>query len=173
MRVRLNRKDDSSRHGPGSLPDLVVYAAVDRGRRPLPGAGIPGPIAFEELATQAQVAMSVLWIVLGAIVFVFGLARGTLSSARPASPCSALASAKVFVFDLASLDVAYRVLSLMALGTFLLLHRLGLRAATPASARGGARRLKIAGMGNGHREHRRPGALSCIIRRRCARPVPS
>jgi uncharacterized membrane protein len=33
----------------------------------------------------------------------------------------ALASLKVFAFDLASLDVAYRVLSLVALGTFLLI----------------------------------------------------
>ena len=113
-------------------------------------ARLPGPIAFEELATQAQVAMSVLWIVLGAIVFVFGLARGTSSSARPASPCWRSPRLKVFVFDLASLDVAYRVLSLIALGTFLLLTAWVYARLTPASARGGARRLKSRGW-NGHR----------------------
>ncbi len=84
-------------------------------------ARIPGPIAFEEVATQAQVAMSVLWIVLGAIVFMFGLGRRHLVVRQAGLALLGLASLKVFVFDLASLDVAYRVLSLVALGTFLLI----------------------------------------------------
>ena len=65
--------------------------------------------------------MSVLWIVLGTIVFLFGLARHHLVVRQAGLGLLAIASLKVFVFDLASLDVAYRVLSLVALGTFLLL----------------------------------------------------
>lgn len=84
-------------------------------------ARIPGPVAFEEVATQAQVAMSVLWIALGAGVFVLGLVRRHLVVRQAGLGLLAVASLKVFLFDLAALDVAYRVLSLVALGTFLLL----------------------------------------------------
>ncbi|MEO5940167.1 MAG: DUF2339 domain-containing protein, partial [Candidatus Limnocylindrales bacterium] len=84
-------------------------------------ARIPDTVAFEEIAKQAQVAMSVLWIVLGAAVFVFGLGRRHLVVRQAGLALLAIASLKVFVFDLASLDVAYRVLSLVALGTFLLI----------------------------------------------------
>jgi uncharacterized membrane protein len=99
---------------------LAVYA-LSIGVVDLFQARIPGPVAFEEVATQAQVAMSVLWIVLGAVVFVFGLARRHLLIRQAGLALLAVASLKVFVFDLASLDVAYRVLSLVALGTILLL----------------------------------------------------
>jgi uncharacterized membrane protein len=59
--------------------------------------------------------------VLGTIVFVFGLARHHLVVRQAGLALLGVASLKVFVFDLASLDVAYRVLSLVALGTFLLI----------------------------------------------------
>ena len=49
-----------------------------------------------------------------------GVARRHLVVRQSGLALLALASAKVFIFDLASLDVAYRVLSLVALGTFLL-----------------------------------------------------
>ncbi len=99
---------------------LVVYL-LSVGVVDLFQARIPGAVPFEELATQAQVALSVLWVILGTIVFVFGLARRHLVVRQSGLALLALASAKVFIFDLASLEVAYRVLSLMALGTFLLL----------------------------------------------------
>jgi predicted membrane protein DUF2339 len=118
--VRLNRKEAFAPWAGLVAGGLVVYL-LSIGVVDLFQARIPGPIQFEELATQAQVALSVLWIILGTIVFVFGLARRHLVIRQAGLALLALASAKVFVFDLASLDVGYRVLSLMALGTFLLL----------------------------------------------------
>jgi hypothetical protein len=118
--VRLNRGRSFAPWIGIAAGALGVYA-LSIGLVDLFQARIPGPVAFEEVATQAQVAMSVLWIVLGAVVFVFGLARGHLVVRQAGLALLALASLKVFVFDLASLDVAYRVLSLVALGTFLLI----------------------------------------------------
>jgi uncharacterized membrane protein len=118
--VRLNHKRRFAPWAGIAAGALAVYG-LSIGVVDLFQARIPGPIAFEELATQAQVAMSVLWIVLGTIVFVFGLARHHLVVRQAGLGLLAIASLKVFVFDLASLDVAYRVLSLVALGTFLLL----------------------------------------------------
>jgi len=118
--VRLNRARQFAPWAGLGAGILAVYG-LSIGVVDLFQARIPGPIAFEEVATQAQVAMSVLWIVLGAAVFVFGLARRHLVVRQAGLALLGLASLKVFVFDLASLDVAYRVLSLVALGTFLLI----------------------------------------------------
>ena len=118
--VRLNRRRHFAPWAGVSAGTLAVYG-LSIGVVDLFQARIPGPIAFEELATQAQVAMSVLWIVLGAVVFMFGLGRRHLVVRQAGLALLGLASLKVFVFDLASLDVAYRVLSLVALGTFLLI----------------------------------------------------
>jgi uncharacterized membrane protein len=83
-------------------------------------AQLAGPIALEELQKQAQVALSVLWAVIGVAALTWGLTRN-----RPDARVSGLAlltvvTAKVFVVDLAALDVAYRVLSFVALGVLLL-----------------------------------------------------
>jgi uncharacterized membrane protein len=118
--VRLNRTRQFAPWAGLAAGILAVYA-LSIGVVDLFQARIPGPVAFEEVATQAQVAMSVLWIVLGAAIFVFGLARRHLLVRQAGLALLAVASLKVFVFDLASLDVAYRVLSLVALGTILLL----------------------------------------------------
>ena len=81
---------------------------------------VGGSTPTEELAKQAQVALSVSWTLEGAIVFAAALVRRI----GPARQCGlallAVATAKVFVVDLAALDVAYRVLSLVGLGLLLL-----------------------------------------------------
>jgi uncharacterized membrane protein len=79
-----------------------------------------GSTDVEELATQAQVALSVAWTLIGTITFAAALV-GRIGPARQAGlALLALATTKVFLFDLASLDVAYRVLSLVGLGVLLL-----------------------------------------------------
>jgi hypothetical protein len=73
-----------------------------------------------ELATQAQVALSIAWVMIGAVAFAIGLVR-RLSVARLFGlGLLAVATGKVFLFDLAALDVAYRVLSFIGLGGVLL-----------------------------------------------------
>ncbi|HKF85995.1 MAG TPA: DUF2339 domain-containing protein, partial [Candidatus Limnocylindrales bacterium] len=79
-----------------------------------------GSVADEELAKQAQVALSVLWMALGVLALVGGLVTQRAIVRDAGLGLLALATAKVFIFDLASLDVAYRVLSLAALGLLLL-----------------------------------------------------
>ena len=89
---------------------VVDHFQVQVGARPL-----------EELQKEAQVGLSALWSVLGAA----GFATGLLARRPPVRLFGlgllGLATAKVFLVDLAALDVAYRVLSLGALGVLLLI----------------------------------------------------
>lgn len=74
----------------------------------------------EEIATQAQVVLSIVWVLVGAGVFGAGLVYRMGLARVFGLGLLAVATAKVFVFDLASLDVAYRVLSFIGLGGVLL-----------------------------------------------------
>jgi uncharacterized membrane protein len=84
------------------------------------GTQVGGPVTTDELRTQGHVAVSVLWAGLGVVAFVAGL-RFRIDDLRHGGlALLALATAKVFLFDLSALDVAYRVISLIALGLLLL-----------------------------------------------------
>lgn len=74
----------------------------------------------EELKTQGQVALSVTWAVVGVAAFVAGLRRQANALRQAGLAILGLATTKVFVFDLAALEIAYRVISLIALGLLLL-----------------------------------------------------
>jgi uncharacterized membrane protein len=98
---------------------LVVYllsvGAVDHFQ-----SQVGGDTSLETLQKQAQVALSILWAVLGVGVFVAGILRfGALTRAFGLA-LLALATVKVFIMDLASLDTSYRVLSFIGLGILLL-----------------------------------------------------
>jgi uncharacterized membrane protein len=94
---------------------LVSIAIVDTFQLRI-GSGA----AADEIATQAQVALSIAWVVVGAGAFAIGLVRGIGRARVFGLGLLALATAKVFLFDLASLDVSYRVLSFLGLGGVLL-----------------------------------------------------
>jgi uncharacterized membrane protein len=81
---------------------------------------LAGPTAVEELQKQAQVALSVLWAVIGVAALTWGLTRRMPDARISGLALLTLVTAKVFVIDLAALDVAYRVLSFVALGVLLL-----------------------------------------------------
>jgi len=83
-------------------------------------ANLDGGVALEELEKQAQVALSVLWAILGVAAFVTGLVRRSTIARLFGLGLLAVVTAKVFIVDLAALDVAYRVLSFVALGLLLL-----------------------------------------------------
>ena len=76
---------------------------------------------LEELQKEAQVGLSALWSVLGAAGFATGLVARKPSIRLFGLGLLGLATVKVFIVDLAALDVAYRVLSLVALGVLLLI----------------------------------------------------
>ena len=98
-----------------TLVYLVSIAIVDAFQARL-GSGL----ATDEIATQAQVALSIAWVLIGAAAFATGLVR-RISLARVFGlGLLAAATIKVFLFDLSSLDVAYRVLSFIGLGGVLL-----------------------------------------------------
>jgi uncharacterized membrane protein len=94
---------------------LVSIAIVDAFQLRIGGGAAP-----DEIATQAQVALSIAWVVVGAGAFAIGLVRGIGRARVFGLGLLALATAKVFLFDLASLDVSYRVLSFLGLGGVLL-----------------------------------------------------
>ncbi len=81
---------------------------------------VGGAIPTEDLRSQAQLAMSVLWVVLGAISFMLGLWRGRDDLRLGGLALLALAAVKVFVFDTASLEGIYRAGSFFFLGLALL-----------------------------------------------------
>jgi hypothetical protein len=98
-----------------TLVYLLSVVAVD-----LVALQIGGRVVTAELRTQGQVVLSVLWAVLGLSAFVAGLGRRIDDVRHGGLALLALATAKVFLFDLSALDVAYRVISLVALGLLLL-----------------------------------------------------
>jgi len=77
-------------------------------------------VASSEIATQAQVALSIAWVLVGGGAFALGLVRGIGLARGFGLALLAVATMKVFLFDLAALDVAYRVLSFIGLGGVLL-----------------------------------------------------
>lgn len=98
---------------------LVVYllsvGVVDAFQR-----RVGGPTPLEELQKQAQVALSILWGTLGVATFVFGLARRSAAVRSFALALLSVTTVKVYLYDLAALDAAYRVLSFVGLGILLL-----------------------------------------------------
>ena len=81
---------------------------------------VGGSTSTDELRTQGQVALSVSWAIMGVVAFVAGLRLQMEDLRRGGMALLGLATAKVFLFDLAALDVAYRVISLIVLGVLLL-----------------------------------------------------
>jgi len=117
--VWLNREDPLSQPGAIAAALVALYAisvgVVDlfqaqTGTRPL-----------QDLQREAQLALSLVWSALGGIAFVVGLRSHLRPVRRAGLALLGLATAKVFIVDLSSLDVAYRVLSLIGLGVLLLL----------------------------------------------------
>jgi uncharacterized membrane protein len=119
IRARLEPRDREGMASAGLAAAFGVYlvsiATVD-----LFQVRLGGPIALEELQKQAQVALSVVWAVIGVGAMVFGLARRWTPARIFGLGLLGLVTLKVFIVDLAALDVAYRVLSFVALGVLLL-----------------------------------------------------
>ncbi|MDQ2934621.1 MAG: DUF2339 domain-containing protein [Chloroflexota bacterium] len=119
IRARLEPRDREGMASAGLAAVFGVYlvsiATVD-----LFQVRLGGPIALEELQKQAQVALSVVWAIIGVAAMVFGLARQLTPARIFGLALLGLVTLKVFIVDLAALDVAYRVLSFGALGVLLL-----------------------------------------------------
>jgi hypothetical protein len=82
---------------------------------------VGGAMSLEELQKQAQVALSILWASLGGIAVLAGLWRQVTVVRGAGLALLGLVTAKVFLYDLSSLDAAYRVLSFIGLGVLLLI----------------------------------------------------
>lgn len=102
---------------------------------------IGGVTATEELAKQAQVAMSVAWTAIGAVALAIGLRTRWGMPRHIGFGLLAAATLKVFTVDLAAMDVAYRAVVLAGLGVLLLVsawlftHLRGPRAGAPGGPR--------------------------------------
>ncbi len=98
---------------------LVVYAVsiavVDLFQRQ-----VGGSTAVEELAKQAQTALTVTWTLIGAAALVVGLVRRRPMLRHAGFGLLGLAIAKVVIIDMASMDVAYRAVVLAGVGLLLL-----------------------------------------------------
>jgi hypothetical protein len=101
---------------------------------------VGGERALEELQKQAQVGLSILWSVLGGVGFVAGILWFGHRVRLFSLALLGLATIKVFVVDLASLDAAYRVLSFIGLGILLLASSFAYQRLTPRLTDDGAER---------------------------------
>ena len=110
---------------------LLSVGVVDECQR-----RVGGEVASESLARQAQVALSVLWAVVGGGAVAAGLVRFGPTARLFGLALLALATGKVFIYDLASLDASYRVLSLVGLGVVLLASSYAYRHIRMAGGRG-------------------------------------
>jgi hypothetical protein len=95
---------------------LVSIGIVDEFQR-----RVDGEVSVDELRRQSQVALSVVWAVLGGVAVAAGLVRAVAPLRWFGLGLLSLATAKVFLYDLASLDAVYRVMSFIVLGILLLL----------------------------------------------------
>jgi len=77
-------------------------------------------LAVEELAKQAQTALTVTWTLIGTATLVIGLARHRPMLRHAGFGLLGLAIAKVVLIDMASMDVAYRAVVLAGVGLLLL-----------------------------------------------------
>ena len=98
---------------------------------------VGGATALEELQKQAQVAVSILWALIGMAVFLAGLIGWRQGVREAGLGLLAVATGKVFLFDLSYLDVAYRVLSLIGLGLLLLAGAYAYQSLRPRRPAGG------------------------------------
>jgi uncharacterized membrane protein len=98
---------------------LLVYAVsiavVDLFQRQ-----VGGSTAVEELAKQAQTALTVTWTLIGAAALAVGLVRHRPMLRHAGFALLGLAIAKVVLIDMAAMDVAYRALVLAGVGLLLL-----------------------------------------------------
>jgi uncharacterized membrane protein len=114
-----DRRTIGSRWAVGAAAVTGVYVA-SVGVTDLFQAQVGAGLALEELQKQSLVALSVLWAVIGGGALAIGLAQRQLPVRGFGLAMLALATSKVFVIDLATLDVAYRVLAFIGLGLLLL-----------------------------------------------------
>ena len=98
---------------------LLSIGVVDAFAAEAHGMGYRDLARVDELAKEAQVGLSVMWTIVGVVTLGVGLALRQASLRFAGLIVLTLATAKVFVVDLASLDVAYRVITLIVLGALL------------------------------------------------------
>jgi uncharacterized membrane protein len=75
---------------------------------------------LRDLRLARQLSLSVLWALYGGAMLVIGLARHNRLLRLMALALLGLTTAKVFLFDLSSLDKVYRIISFIVLGAILL-----------------------------------------------------
>jgi hypothetical protein len=118
---------------------LVSIGIVDEFQR-----RVDGEVSVDELRRQSQVALSVVWAVLGGVAVAVGLVRTVAPLRWFGLGLLALATGKVFLFDLAALDAVYRVMSFIVLGILLLLSSYAYRRLGATSEDDGAAADRVA-----------------------------
>ena len=98
---------------------LLSIGIVDVFAGQADGLGYRELARVDELAKEAQVALSVMWTIVGVVTLGVGLALRRANLRFAGLVVLTLATSKVFLVDLASLDVAYRVITLIVLGALL------------------------------------------------------
>ena len=98
---------------------LLSIGTVDVFAGEAHGLAYGSSVRIDELAKEAHVALSVLWTAAGVVVLGLGLLLRRAELRVAGLVVLAMATVKVFLFDLSSLDIAYRVITLLFLGLLL------------------------------------------------------
>ena len=127
-----------ARHQLQAVAAAVALYGVSVGIVDIFARQVGGGTPAGELAIQAQVALSVCWTAIGAVTLAAGFARRMPRLRHAGLLLLGVATAKVFLVDLASMDVAYRAIVLAGLGVLLLVSAwFATRSHGPRSGRSG------------------------------------
>lgn len=75
---------------------------------------------FENIVEMKSLVISILWSVYALVVFIAGIARENTPAKIAGFVMASLTIAKVFLYDMSSLETTYRIFSLVILGIILL-----------------------------------------------------
>jgi uncharacterized membrane protein len=121
--TRAAARAGAASHDPGAADDSRAARVVARALEIVAAATLLY-LASTELVTfaggAAQTALSILWAAVGVALLLAGLAGDRPHARRAALALLSLTAAKVFLYDLASLDSLARVGSLVGIGLLLL-----------------------------------------------------
>jgi uncharacterized membrane protein len=111
----LTRAQRGWRNGAVVVWNFVALAALSRECVDLFG----GPKGFDDLANEAQFGLSAIWTIYASVLFAIGMSRHQALLRWLGLALFGCTIFKVFVVDLAALNVMYRILSFLILGVVL------------------------------------------------------
>ncbi len=99
---------------------LLSGETLDWFERSVPTATEAGWATLADLRDEQQLALSLVWLFYSVVLMVFGFWRSNRGTRLMAIGLFSITIVKIFLYDLSSLETAYRIVSFVVLGAILL-----------------------------------------------------